>query len=217
MTATASCCLNATRERVWESQGVEGMYLDTGRLRLREWRPEDRPPFAALNADPEVMEYFPSVLSAAESDALADRIEGHFEQYGYGLWAVEPEQTGDFIGFVGLNRPDFSIPAFDGSAPPVVEIGWRLARSAWGQGYASEAARAALRFAFETLELPQIFSFTVPANRRSRRVMERIGLERHVPGDFQHPKLPVGHPLRQHALYRLGRERWLEASRQSVR
>ena len=172
--------------------------LVTDRLCLRGWQEEDLPAFAALNADPRVMEFLPKVLSREESDARAAQIIDHFNQHGFGLWAVEVKGGADFAGFVGLN-----VPAFAAHFTPCVEIGWRLAYEHWGCGYATEAARAALGFAFGTLRLKEIVSFTVPANVRSRRVMERLGMT-HSPGDdFEHPSLPVGHRLRPHVLYRL--------------
>lgn len=181
--------------------------LDTPRLRLRRWRTADRQPFAALNADPEVMEFFPSPLARAESDALADRIEAAFELQGWGFWAVESKAGGDFIGFVGLAVPRADLPF-----SPCVEVGWRLAREHWGQGYASEAARAALNAGFEQLGLEQIVSFAVLANRRSRAVMERIGML-DSGEDFEHPALAVGSALRRHCLYRITRAQWAGSER----
>jgi len=175
--------------------------LATQRLRLRAWRASDRDAFAALNADPQVAEYLPRILDRAESDAFAERIEAFFESHGYGLWAVEVPRVADFIGFVGL-----SSPGFEAAFTPCIEIGWRLAKEHWGHGYATEAARAALSFGFEELDLDEIVSFTVPANRRSRAVMERLGMQRDVAGDFAHPRLPPGHRLREHVLYRLARD-----------
>ncbi|HXP88103.1 MAG TPA: GNAT family N-acetyltransferase [Bryobacteraceae bacterium] len=171
--------------------------LTTPRLRLRRWRPEDREPFAALNADPEVMEHFPSVLSLAESDALVDRIEAHFENHGFGPWVAE--HSGVFIGFVGL-----AVPRFETSFTPCVEIAWRLARPSWGRGLATEGAHAALAFGFDHLGLDEIVAFTVPGNVRSRRVMEKLGMS--YAQDFEHPLIPEGHPLRRHVLYRLKRD-----------
>jgi RimJ/RimL family protein N-acetyltransferase len=172
--------------------------LRTSRLLLRRWVAADREPFASLNADPRVMEHFPSALSRDESDARADRIEAHFAEHGFGLWAVEIPGITSYAGFVGLN-----IPRFDAHFTPCVEIGWRLAVPYWGRGYAIEAARAALAFGFETLKLDEIVSFTVPQNVRSRRVMERIGMTHDPAGDFDHPVLPEGHRLRRHVLYRI--------------
>ena len=177
--------------------------IETERLVLRGWRESDRAPFAALNADPMVMEHFPSTLTAAESDQMVDRIEEHFASHGFGLWAVEARGVADFLGFVGL-----SIPRFESHFTPCVEVGWRLAREHWGRGFAPEAARAALRFGFERLRLAEIVSFTVPANLKSRRVMEKIGMHRDPADDFDHPSLPVGHALRRHVLYRMSREEW---------
>lgn len=174
----------------------------TPRLHLRPWRDEDLPAFATMNADPEVMEFFPKTLDRAESDAMATRIRDHFVRRGYGFWAVEIPGVANFIGFVGL-----SVPAFETHFTPCVEIGWRLARAHWGLGYATEAARAAIDFGFRQLALDEIVSFTVPANRRSRGVMERIGMSRLPADDFDHPVLPEGHPLRRHVLYRTTRPR----------
>ena len=169
--------------------------LRTERLLLRGWRESDREPFAALNADAEVMRYFPAPLSRAESDALAERASAFLAERSWGLWAVE--RDGVFLGFTGLAEP-----RFDAHFTPAVEIGWRLARSAWGFGYATEAATAVLRFAFEELRLREVVSFTAVDNRRSRAVMERIGMARDERGDFDHPAVPVGSPLRRHVLYR---------------
>jgi RimJ/RimL family protein N-acetyltransferase len=185
-------------------------FLTTPRVLLRSWRPSDREPFRAMNADQRVMEFFPSTLAPAESDALADRIEAHFRTHGFGGFAAELRATGAFIGFIGLAVPNFdatfmlppSAPA-DTNPQLVVEIGWRLAYSAWGQGLATEGARAVTRYAFEILNLPSLVSFTVPANIRSRRVMEKIGMVQDSAANFLHPNLPEGHPLRPHVLYRL--------------
>jgi RimJ/RimL family protein N-acetyltransferase len=167
---------------------------------LRHWVAADRDPFAALNADPRVMEHFPSVLTREESDGRVDRIEAHFAEHGFGLWAVEIPGVTSFAGFVGL-----STTPFDAHFTPCVEIGWRLAAPYWGRGYATEAARAALAFGFEELELDEIVSFTVPENVRSRRVMEKIGMRHDPAGDFDHPLLPEGHRIRRHVLYRIAR------------
>jgi RimJ/RimL family protein N-acetyltransferase len=171
--------------------------IRTERLILRPWVPDDREPFAKLNADPEVMRHFPAVLSRNESDALAVRAEEHFAARGFGPWALEIPNVAAFAGFVGL-----SVPRFEAPFAPCVEIGWRLARAHWGRGYATEAAQAALAFGFEELRLEEIVSFTVPENAASRRVMERLGMTYDPSDDFQHPALPVGHPLRPHVLYR---------------
>jgi len=172
--------------------------LETDRLLLRPWRAADREPFAQINADPAVMEYFPSVLSADESNHLADRAEAHFASHGFGPWAAELRETAEFIGYISL-----FVPGFEAAFSPCVEIGWRLASRHWGKGLATEGARTVVRHAFQSLQLPALVSFTVPANTRSRRVMQKLGMT-HDPGeDFDHPQLPVAHPLRHHVLYRL--------------
>ena len=175
------------------------MELSTERLILRHWRLDDRAPFARLNADPAVMEHFVSPLTGQESDGFADHIEAQFEKRGYGLWAVEVKGEAPFIGFVGLAYQDFA---------QAVEVGWRLDNEHWGHGYATEAARAAVADGFERLGVDEIVSYTVPANARSRAVMERLGMTRDPADDFDHPRVPEGHPLRRHVLYRLSRERW---------
>ena len=172
----------------------------TERLLLRRWRDADREPFAAMNADPVVMEYHPSTSDRRDSDAMVDRIEAHFEAKGFGYWAVEVPDVAPFIGFVGL-----STPSFEAHFTPAVEVGWRLAREHWGQGYASEAAQAAVEVGFDELGLDEIVAFTVPANFRSRRVMERLGMTHDPADDFDHPRQPEGSPLRRHVLYRLAR------------
>jgi len=174
--------------------------LRTDRLLLRRWREADHAPFAALNADPRVMEHFPALLSPAETAERIGRIEAHFQQHGFGLWAVEIKGTTPFAGFVGLSIPQFAAPFM-----PCVEIGWRLAADYWGRGYATEGARAAVAFGFGELNLDEIVSFTVPANVRSRRVMEKLGMTHDPAEDFEHPLLPAGHALRRHVLYRLPR------------
>jgi RimJ/RimL family protein N-acetyltransferase len=174
--------------------------LRTDRLWLRRWQLEDRGAFARLNADAMVVEFLPAALSREESDALADRVENHFRQHGFGQWAVEIPGVTSFAGFIGL-----AIPRFEAPFTPCVEIGWRLDADHWNHGYATEGARAALAFGFDALRLPEIVSFTVPANLRSRRVMEKIGMTRSAGDDFDHPLLPEGHPLRRHVLYRIAR------------
>jgi RimJ/RimL family protein N-acetyltransferase len=170
--------------------------MRTERLVMREWRESDRAPFAELNADPEVMEHFPERLTREQSDAFADRIEADMAQRGWGLWALEVD--GEFIGYTGLQPV-----SFEAHFTPATEIGWRLARRAWGHGYASEAARAAAAFAFAELELDELVSFTTTANVRSRAVMERIGMTRDPAEDFEHPRVPEGSAMRLHVLYRL--------------
>lgn len=172
--------------------------LVTPRTRLRRWRPEDRAPFAALNADARVMEHFPALLGRAESDALVDRIEADFAARGFGFWALEIPGVLPFAGFVGLSVPSFSAPF-----TPCVEIGWRLPVAAWGHGYAREAARAALQYGFGPLSLAEIVSFTAVENVRSQKVMEAIGMQRDRGGDFDHPRIARGHRLERHVLYRI--------------
>lgn len=183
--------------------------LETPRLRLRGWRVEDREPFAALNADPEVMMFMPGVLDRAASDALVERIERHFDAHGFGLWAVEARATEDCIGYIGLMIPRFELP-FRSRTEPCVEIAWRLARAWWRQGLATEGARAALSYGFGVLELSEVVSLTAVTNVPSRRVMAKLGMRRDPNEDFDHPALADGHPLRRHVLYRLQRERWRE-------
>jgi RimJ/RimL family protein N-acetyltransferase len=178
--------------------GAAILELRTTRLRLRGWCREDLDGFAALNADPRVMAHFPQLLSREQSDLLAERIVSDLRSQGWGLWAVEVAATRSFAGFVGLSRPRF--PAH---FTPAVEVGWRLAHEYWGRGYATEAARAALGFGFESLGLSEIVSFTSVDNVPSRRVMERLGMRHDPEDDFDHPSLPEGHWLRPHVLYRL--------------
>ena len=170
----------------------------TARLRLRPWRDADLAPFAALNADPEVMRWFPSTLTRDQSDQLAGRIRARLAADGFGLWAVEVAASRAFIGFVGL-----APVTFEAGFTPATEIGWRLARRHWGHGYAPEAARSALRYAFDELRVPEVVSFTTVRNRASRRVMVKIGMRHHPDDDFDHPRLEPGHPLRAHVLYRI--------------
>jgi RimJ/RimL family protein N-acetyltransferase len=174
--------------------------LRTERLLLRRWQESDRLPLRAMNADPRVMEYLPSLLSPQASDASYDRVQTHFERHGFGRFAVELIGNASFIGYIGL-----SVPAFQAHFTPAVEIGWRLAFEHWGKGLATEGAQAALRDGFERMGLREIVSFTVPANLRSRRVMEKLGMTHEPSDDFDHPNLPEGHPLRRHVLYRLRR------------
>jgi len=182
--------------------------LTTPRLRLRQWRAADLEHFAALNADPVVMEFMPRCLTRTESDALARQAEAEIAGRGWGWWATELRDGGDFLGWVGL-----CVPSFEAHFTPCVEIGWRLKRRSWGHGYATEGARGCLRFAFESLGLSEVVSFTVPANARSRAVMERLGMRHDAAGDFDHPRVPAGHPLRPHVLYRLTRDDWQRGAR----
>lgn len=181
--------------------------FETERLRLRQWLPSDREPFAELNADARVMEFFPSTLERAASDALADRCEALIAEHGWGFWAAETRKTGEFIGFVGLHVPPPELPC-----SPCVEIGWRLAFQYWGQGLATEAARGALQVGFDELRLQEIVSFTAVHNIRSRAVMERLGMSE-TDTTFGHPALPIDSPLREHCLYRLSQEQWSQQIR----
>jgi RimJ/RimL family protein N-acetyltransferase len=179
--------------------------VDTPRLRLRQWRAADRAPFAALNADPAVMEFFLSPLSRESSDASIDAWQSQLASRGWSNWALELKASGEFLGFTGLSIPRRVLPF-----SPCVEVGWRLARKHWGQGYATEAARAALEVGFARLDLREIVSFTTVGNVRSRAVMERIGM-RDARQDFEYPGFPEGHPLRRHCLYRIAREEWAQS------
>lgn len=168
-----------------------------GRLILRNWRTADLKPFAKLNADPAVMEFFPKALSEEESNAMAARIKDRIDREGWGLWAIERKDTGEFIGFTGLSVPVADLPFM-----PCVEIGWRLAREHWGNGFATEAARAVLRFAFDELRLAEVVSFTAATNLRSQTVMKRIGMS-NTGLDFDHPNVPPGSSLRHHVLFKV--------------
>jgi RimJ/RimL family protein N-acetyltransferase len=183
--------------------------IRTDRLFLRRWRDTDRDPFAALNADPAVMEHMQGLQLRDRSDAFVDRIEAHWKVSGWGLWAVEVPGVAPFIGFVGLWPADYVTGA------PMVEVGWRLARAHWGHGYVTEAATEALRYGFEDVGLDEIVSFTVPQNERSWRVMERIGLQREPSRDFDHPNVDAeAYPqLVRHVFYALGREAWAATAR----
>jgi len=172
--------------------------VETERLRLREWRDEDLEPFARMNADPRVMEFFPSLLTPEETAAGMERAREHWARHGFGWWAAELKETGEFIGFLGL-----AVPGFEAHFTPCVEIGWRLAAEQWGRGLATEGARASLRYGFEELGMKEIVSFTTVSNVRSRRVMEKIGMTRNPADDFEHPGIAEGNPLRRHVLYRI--------------
>ena len=174
--------------------------LQTDRLLLRRWTASDRKPFADLNADPIVMEFFPQTLSQTESDAFADRIEGDFNTHGFGLWAVELKSTGEFVGYVGLWSA-----TFEAHFTPAIEVGWRIAHRFWGSGLAPEAARCAMADGFDRLGIDEIVSFTSTINLKSRRVMEKIGMVHNPSDDFDHPSVPATSPLRPHVLYRIGR------------
>ncbi|MGG5290245.1 GNAT family N-acetyltransferase [Pseudomonas shirazensis] len=177
--------------------------LESARLILRQWHDEDLAEFAAMSADPQVMRYFPAPLSRVEAAALIGRVRGHFNEYGYGLWALERKDTGAFIGMTGLLNVNFDAPF-----APAVEIGWRLARRHWGLGFASEAAWTCLRCAFAQLRLEQVVSFTSENNLASQKVMQAIGMQQDLDGSFDHPKLAADDPLRRHVLYRIDRAHW---------
>src|SRR3984893_2227713 len=172
--------------------------LSSERICLRPWRDGDREAFAAMNSDQRVMEFFRSSLGRVESDAMVDGIQKHFSEHDFGLWAIEVPGVAPFIGFAGL-----AVPRFIAHFTPCVEIGWRLAFEHWGHGYATEAARLALGYAFGTLALSDVVSFTSVGNHRSRSVMERLGMRRNPADDFDYPSFPEGHPLRRHVLYLL--------------
>ena len=185
--------------------------LRTARLLLRGWREDDLEPFATMNADPEVREHFPGgAMSRAESDALVERFVARWREDGHAPWAVERLGGGGFLGFIGL-----ATAHFEAHFTPAVEVGWRLARNAWGHGYATEGGRVSLEWGFVTLDLAEIVSFTTPGNVRSQAVMERLGMTRDAADDFDHPRIAPGHPLRRHVLYRLPRAGW-EAARRAA-
>jgi RimJ/RimL family protein N-acetyltransferase len=175
--------------------------IETERLILRPWRDADREPFSRITADPRVMEFFPAVLTREESDALVDRCDAHYREHGFTYFVAELRATGELIGFLGLAHTPLP------HLIPLVEIGWRLAFEHWNRGLATEGARAALCYGFEQLTLPEIVAFTVPANVRSRRVMEKLGMTRDPADDFDHPRIPVGNPLQRHVLYRISAPR----------
>lgn len=177
--------------------------LSSERLILRPWRDGDLDALASLCAAPEVMAHFPAPLDRAGSETLLRRLQAHQAEHGFTFWCLERREDGAFVGFTGLARVSFAAPFV-----PAVEIGWRLARPLWGQGYALEAARRALAYAFDELALAEVVSFTVPDNQRSWGLMQRLGMQRDAAGDFEHPNLPPGHPLRPHLLYRIAREDW---------
>lgn len=179
--------------------------LTSERLILRPWRDSDLDALAALCADPEVMAHFPAPLDRGESEALLRRLQAHSSEHGFSFWALERRADGRVLGFTGLAHVGFAAPFV-----PAVEIGWRLARPYWGQGYALEAARRSLAFAFDQLGLAEVVAFTVPGNLRSWGLMERLGMRRDLAGDFEHPYMPPGDPLRPHVLYRLSRQAWRE-------
>ena len=179
------------------------MSLETQRLILRSWRDGDRPTFAKLNSDPEVMEFFTFTRTPAEADAVMDVLNGHIDRHAFGFWAMEEKQNGETIGFTGLQHVNF-----EARFCPAVEIGWRLLRPYWGKGYATEAARVSLEYAFNRLRLDEVVSFAVESNIRSRRVMERIGMVHEPDFDFDHPSIEPDHPFARHAFYRIRKSDW---------
>jgi ribosomal-protein-alanine N-acetyltransferase len=182
---------------------VASVSLHTSRLLLREWRDDDLDAFAAMADDPAVMEHLLPLQGRAASDALAARIRSHFAERGFGFWAVEIPGAVSFVGMVGL-----AVVRFEAHFTPAVELGWRLASAHWGKGYATEAATTAMDYGFDRLDLHEIVAFTVPANMRSRRLMHRLCMTRSAQDDFDHPRVPEGHPLKRHCLYRMRREDW---------
>ncbi|CUI17397.1 acetyltransferase, GNAT-family [Candidatus Protochlamydia naegleriophila] len=187
----------------WFPQPQAFQTIQTKRLILRPWREDDWKPFARMNADPRVMEYFPSTLSKQESDDLARRLSDKVAEQGWGLWAVSIPEVAEFIGFIGLAKP-----SFEAHFTPAIEVGWRLAYDYWGQGYATEGALAALEYGFETLQLNEIVSFTAQLNDRSRKVMRKIGMHHDPIDDFDHPRLSKEHQLCRHVLYRIKMSEW---------
>lgn len=176
------------------------------RILLRDWCDSDLAAYAQLNADPEVRRYFPSTLSREESDGEASRLRAHAEREGFTFWVLEIPGVTTFAGMVGL-----ILTGFEAHFTPCIEVGWRLARAHWGQGYASEAAKLALKFGFETLQADEIIALTVPANTASRAVMQRIGMQHNPADDFDHPRLAADHPFRRHVLYRIDKARWQQS------
>jgi RimJ/RimL family protein N-acetyltransferase len=183
---------------------TETIEIHTPRLRLRQWRESDREPFAAMGLDPRVMEHFPELADRSASDAMIERWQAHIADKGYGFWAAERRDTGEFIGVVGLQAPAKPFPF-----SPCVEVGWRLALAHWGQGFATEAARRCLAVGFDQLALAEIVALTTLRNLRSQAVMQRLGMQRDA-ATFQHPRIEAGHPQREHCLYRLSRELWAQ-------
>lgn len=179
--------------------------IKTERLILRQWTESDLKPFAELNADRRVREFFPKVLTRQESDGFVKIFSDHIKQYGWGFWAACLIETGEFIGFIGLETVNLAVPF---TKNPTVEIGWRIAHKHWGKGYATEGALKALEYGFQTLKLEEIVSFTVVQNIRSRNVMKKIGMHHDAKDDFDHPNLPEGHPMRRHVLYQISLQEW---------
>jgi ribosomal-protein-alanine N-acetyltransferase len=188
--------------KFFNRQRIEIIELETERLLLRQWRNEDLPNMASINADPEVMKYFPKLLSRQESNSAVDKFKSLISNNGWGFWAVESTRDRTFIGLVGLHKPAYALPF-----GPCVEIGWRLARDCWGQGYATEAGTACLDFAFGELELHEVFAFTSVTNMKSRAVMERLDME-NLKANFDHPTVPLNSPLREHVVYKIDSRKW---------
>lgn len=180
----------------------EVVELRTDRLLLRQWKEEDFPLFARMTSDPIVMQYYPGTLSEDESNAMASKIRALISERSWGFWAVETIQENIFIGFVGLHKPTYDLPV-----TPCVEVGWRLGKEYWGNGYATEAARESLRFAFEELVLDEVYSFASVSNKKSRSVMARLNMS-NTGNNFEHPIIPEGHALREHVLYKITKEQW---------
>jgi len=179
--------------------------FETSRLRLRQWRDQDFKAFAKMNADAKVMEYYPSIITSEQSDELADKIQERIKENGWGFWALELKSTNTFIGFTGLNEPSYDLPV-----TPCIEIGWRLARKHWGNGYVTEAARKCLDVAFESLKLSTVYSFTSIQNKKSEAVMQRLNML-NLEQNFEHPIIPIGNPLREHVLYKITKLEWSNA------
>ena len=195
--------VNDLQKSLDDSQMDKLIEMTTDRLRLRQWKKDDFPAFAALNADAEVMKYYPGVLTQLESNDMAERFEALLEYNGWGFWVVEKLDDKKFMGFVGLNEPTYELPV-----TPCIEIGWKLAKEYWGYGYASEAAKASLAVAFEELDLSEVYSFTSVLNKKSQAVMERLGMI-DMKKNFKHPMIPADHKLSEHVLYKLEKKNWL--------
>ncbi len=176
--------------------------LKTDRLILRQWKEQDFPVFANMNADPAVMEYFPSMMNESESNMMAHRLQALIAEKSWGFWGVEIIDEQKFIGFVGLHQPTYKLPV-----TPCIEIGWRIAKEFWGKGYATEAARRSLKFAFEELDLNEVYSFAAMLNKKSWQVMQRLGMK-NMAANFKHPIIPEAHPLSEHVLYKITQEQW---------
>ncbi len=177
--------------------------LETPRLRLRQWLAKDYAAYAAMCADEDVMRYFPRPLTRSESNSKIQKMQKLIKENGWGFWAVELKESGELIGLTGLNKPR-DLPFLKG-----IEVGWQYKVSAWGQGYATEAAKYALEFGFDSLALKNIIAFTAEINQPSRAVMQRLGMQK-TAKDFAHPGVPDGNPLKQHVLYTISNEDWLQ-------